>query len=48
LLINFRSASTIAFRQGWIDAAKLEALAQPLSRNGYGQYLLRLLRERVY
>ena len=37
----------IAFRSGWIDAAELEALAAPLAKNGYGQYLLRLLRERV-
>ncbi len=33
----------IAFRQGWIDAAQLETLAMPLSKNGYGQYLLRVL-----
>jgi glucose-1-phosphate thymidylyltransferase len=33
----------IAFRAGWIDAQRLEALAQPLAKNGYGQYLLRLL-----
>jgi dTDP-4-dehydrorhamnose 3,5-epimerase len=30
----------ISWRQGWIDAAKLEALAAPLAKNGYGQYLL--------
>jgi glucose-1-phosphate thymidylyltransferase len=38
----------IAYRQGWIDAAKLEALAQPLAKNGYGQYLLKVLKEKVY
>jgi glucose-1-phosphate thymidylyltransferase len=38
----------IAFRQKWIDAAQLEALAQPLTKNGYGQYLLQLLKETVY
>lgn len=38
----------IAFRAGWIDAAALERLAQPMLKNGYGQYLMRLLRERVY
>ncbi len=38
----------ISWRQGWIDAAKLEALAAPLAKNGYGQYLQRLLRESVY
>ena len=35
----------LAFRQGWIDAAQVERLAQPLAKNGYGQYLLRLLKE---
>jgi glucose-1-phosphate thymidylyltransferase len=38
----------IAYRQKWIDAAQLERLAQPLKRNGYGQYLLRVLREIVF
>jgi glucose-1-phosphate thymidylyltransferase len=37
----------IAFRQGYIDAAQLERLGNALARNGYGQYLLRLLRDRV-
>jgi glucose-1-phosphate thymidylyltransferase len=35
----------IAFRQRWIDAAQLERLAEPMKKNGYGQYLLRLLAE---
>lgn len=38
----------IAFRQGWINAGQLEALAQPLTKNGYGQYLLRILKENVF
>jgi glucose-1-phosphate thymidylyltransferase len=38
----------IAFRQEWIDAAQLEKLARPLAKNGYGQYLLRVLLEKVY
>ena len=38
----------IAFRQKWISAAQLEALAQPLARNGYGQYLLGLLKGQVF
>ena len=38
----------IAFRAGWIDAAQLEALARPLAKNGYGQYLLKLLTEKVF
>jgi glucose-1-phosphate thymidylyltransferase len=33
----------IAFEQGWITASELEALAIPLKKNGYGQYLLNLL-----
>ena len=35
----------IAWRQGWIDAAHMRALAEPMRKNGYGQYLLRLLAE---
>ena len=35
----------LAWRQGWIDAAQLEKLAAPLAKNGYGQYLQRLLKE---
>ncbi|MGK5027422.1 glucose-1-phosphate thymidylyltransferase RfbA [Janthinobacterium sp. RB2R34] len=38
----------IAYRKGYIDAAKLEQLAQPLKKNAYGQYLLRLLEEKIY
>ena len=33
----------IAWRQGFIDDEQLRRLAQPLAKNGYGQYLLRLL-----
>jgi glucose-1-phosphate thymidylyltransferase len=38
----------IAYRMNYITAAQLEQLAEPLSKNGYGQYLLRLLTERVF
>jgi glucose-1-phosphate thymidylyltransferase len=38
----------ISFRQEWINAAQLEKLARPLSKNGYGKYLLRILEEKVY
>lgn len=38
----------IAYRQRWIDAAQLEKLAEPLSKNGYGRYLRRVLKETVF
>jgi len=38
----------IAFRKGFITADQLKKLAHPLEKNGYGQYLLRLLKEDFY
>ncbi|MCL4697057.1 MAG: glucose-1-phosphate thymidylyltransferase, partial [Burkholderiaceae bacterium] len=38
----------IAWRAGWIDSAQLEKLAAPMAKNGYGQYMLKLLRETTY
>ncbi len=38
----------IAWRQGWIDDDTLRSLATPMSKNGYGQYLLNLLQEKVF
>ncbi|KGH00752.1 glucose-1-phosphate thymidylyltransferase [Comamonas thiooxydans] len=38
----------IAYRQKWIDAAQLEKLGQALAKNGYGQYLLQVLKEKVH
>ena len=38
----------IAYRKGWIDGEQLARLAQPMAKNPYGQYLLRLLTERVF
>ncbi len=38
----------IAFRRGWISAEQLEALAAPLSKSSYGQYLLNLLQRDVF
>jgi glucose-1-phosphate thymidylyltransferase len=38
----------IAYRAGWIDASQLEELARPLLKNGYGRYLQRVLKERVF
>jgi glucose-1-phosphate thymidylyltransferase len=36
----------IAYRNGYIDDSRLRELAEPLSKNGYGEYLLRLIEER--
>ncbi|MBX3715025.1 MAG: glucose-1-phosphate thymidylyltransferase RfbA [Burkholderiales bacterium] len=38
----------IAWRKGWIDAAQVERLADPMRKNAYGRYLLDILRERVW
>ncbi len=37
----------IAFRQKWIDEDQLKKLALPLTKNGYGKYLLQILKETV-
>jgi glucose-1-phosphate thymidylyltransferase len=37
----------ISWRHGWINSGQLEALAQPMLKNGYGQYLVRLLKDPV-
>ena len=38
----------IAYRSGFITASQLEALARPLEKSGYGEYLLRVLSEKVH
>jgi glucose-1-phosphate thymidylyltransferase len=38
----------VAYRMGFIDGAQLEALAKPLEKSGYGEYLRRVLSERLY
>ena len=38
----------ISYRKGWINATQLEKLAAPLSKNGYGQYLKRILQEKTF
>jgi len=43
--LNIACPEEIAYRQGFIGAEQLEALAEPISKSGYGQYLLALLRE---
>lgn len=38
----------IAFRQKWIDQSQLETLAQPMLKNGYGQYLMKVISDVKY
>lgn len=38
----------IAFRNGWIDAARLRAIAEPLRKSGYGEYLLNIIDEKIF
>ena len=38
----------VAYRMEFIDGAQLEALARPLEKSGYGEYLRRVLSERLY
>lgn len=40
--VQVAALEEIAFRKGWIDAQQLKNLAEPLKKNDYGQYLLRL------
>ena len=43
--LKVASLEEIAYRMGYIDLTQLETLAQPLKKNDYGQYLLRLVSE---
>jgi glucose-1-phosphate thymidylyltransferase len=43
--LKVASPEEVAYRAGWISAAQLEILAAPLLKNGYGQYLMGLLKE---
>ena len=38
----------IGWRAGWISAEQVEAAVQPMLKNGYGQYLMKMLQEKVY
>jgi glucose-1-phosphate thymidylyltransferase len=44
--LKIASPEEIAYRQGFIDAAQLKAVAEPLKNSGYGHYLLQLLEDR--
>ena len=39
---------SLIFRKGFIDASQLEALAQPFLKSGYGEYLLKIIDEKVF
>ena len=38
----------IAYRKGWVNAEQLESLARPMLQNPYGQYLMDVIKERVF
>ncbi len=38
----------VAYRSGWVGAEHIEALARPMLKNGYGQYLIKMLSEKVF
>ncbi|MGE5452640.1 MAG: glucose-1-phosphate thymidylyltransferase RfbA [Acidobacteriota bacterium] len=38
----------VAYRWGWISAEQVEKMAQPMLKNGYGQYLLKVINEKIY
>ena len=46
--LKIGSPEEVAWRSGFIDAAQLARLAEPMKKNGYGQYLLSLLNERIF
>jgi glucose-1-phosphate thymidylyltransferase len=46
--LKIAAPEEIVWRHGWINDAQLEKLAQPLAKSGYGKYLQRLLKEKVY
>lgn len=46
--LKVASPEEIAWRSGWIDDAALQTLAKPMAKNGYGQYLLSLLQDKVF
>jgi len=38
----------VAFRQGFIDGEQVLRLAEPLKKNGYGQYLVNIIKEKIF
>jgi len=45
--VQVAALEEIAFRKGWITAEQLQALGEPLKKNDYGQYLLRLAKNGI-
>ena len=43
--VQVAALEEIAFRKGWIDAQQLLALAEPMKKNHYGQYLIKLAQQ---
>ena len=44
--LKVASLEEIAYKKGWIDAQQLEAIAMPMRKNGYGQYLLSIVKQK--
>ena len=45
--VQVAALEEIAFRKGWIDAEQLRALAEPMKKNNYGEYLLKLAKNGI-
>jgi glucose-1-phosphate thymidylyltransferase len=43
--VQVAALEEIAYRKGWIDAKKLLELAEPMKKNHYGQYLIKLAQQ---
>ncbi len=43
--LKISSLEEIAYRKGWIDETKIRELAEPMKKNQYGQYLLKLIKK---
>ncbi len=46
--LKIACSEEIAYLMGYISAAELDALAQPLRKSQYGEYLLGLIKERIF